>query len=134
MNPAAHRWLILPLLITVCAVRTGAWQSPCDRLCLTRIADAYFAAMVAHDPKKAALAPNVRFTEDTQVRTIGEGLWKTASEAPTTFKVYVADPVAGQLGGIVMMKDAGKPVQVTVRLKVQNQQITEAEHLVCGAT
>ena len=130
MNPAAHRWLILPLLITVCAVRTGAWQSPCDRLCLTRIADAYFAAMVAHDPKKAALAPNVRFTEDTQVRTIGEGLWTTASEAPTTFKVHVADPVAGQLGGIVMMKDAGTPVQVTVRLKVQNQQITEAEHLV----
>jgi len=86
---ADHRWLVLPLLIAVCAARTGAWQTACDRICLTRIADAYFAAMAAHDPTKAPLAANVRFTEQTQVKPIGDGLWKTASEAPTTFKVYI---------------------------------------------
>ena len=47
-------------------------------------------AMVAHDPSKAPIAKDVRFTEQTQVKTIGDGLWKTASEGPTTFKVYVA--------------------------------------------
>ena len=71
--------------------------------------------MAVHDSKKAPLAPNVRFTEQTQVKMVGEGLWKTASEAPTTFKIYVADPLVGQIGGIVMMKDAGKPIQVAVR-------------------
>jgi hypothetical protein len=83
-------------------------QASCDRNCLNRAADAWFAAMVAHDPGRAPIASNARFTEQTQVQPIGEGLWKTASEAPTTFKIYVADPVAGQIGGIVMMKDAGK--------------------------
>jgi len=121
---------LLPLLMLVCVGSSAHAQAACDRTCLTKIADDYFAAMVAHDPKKVAIAPNARFTEQTEVKAIGNGLWKTASEAPTTFKVYVADPVAGQLGGIVMMKDAGKPIQLTVRLKIQNRQIVEAEHLI----
>lgn len=89
----------------------------CDKACLTGIADAYFAALVAHDPSKAAMAPNAKFTENAQVVAVGDGLWKTASEAPTNFKVYVPDPVAGQLGAIVLMKDAGKPIQLALRLK-----------------
>lgn len=105
-------------------------QATCDRACLTGIADAWFAAIAAHDPAKAPTAPTTRFTEQTLVRQIGEGLWKTASEAPTTFTIYVADPVAGQIGGIVMMKDAGKPIQVAVRMKIRNRQIVEAEHLI----
>jgi hypothetical protein len=28
------------------------------------------------------------------------------------------------------MKDAGKPIQVGARLKVENRQIVEAEHLI----
>ena len=63
---ADRRWLFVALLIVVCSARTGAWQAACDRLCLTRIADAYFAAMVAHDSKKAPRAANVRFTEQTE--------------------------------------------------------------------
>ncbi|HEV8396989.1 MAG TPA: hypothetical protein VGQ37_22060 [Vicinamibacterales bacterium] len=121
-----------------------AQQATCDRTCLNRIADAYIAALVAHDPAKAPLAPNVTFTEQAQVRAIGEGLWKTAIEGPTTFKIPVADPVAGQIGVILMMMAdvpppparAGGPapapgppaVQLALRLKVQNQKITEAEH------
>ena len=55
---ADRRWLFVALLIVVCSVRTGAWQAACDRACLMRIAD--FASMMAHDPKKAPLAANVR--------------------------------------------------------------------------
>lgn len=120
----------LPLFMLVCAPGNASAQSACDRACLTGIADQYFAAIAAHDLKKAPMAPNARFTEQTQVKAVGDGLWKTASEAPTTFKVYVADPVVGQIGGIVTMKDAGKPIQLAVRLKVQNRQIVEAEHLI----
>jgi hypothetical protein len=125
-----RRLILLPLLIIVYAARTAAAQTACDRACLARVADEYFAAMVAHDPSKAPLAKDVRFTEQTQVKAIGDGLWKTASEGPTSFKIYVPDPVVGQIGGIVMMKDAGKPIQVAVRLEVQNRQIVEAEHLI----
>jgi hypothetical protein len=131
MTAAVGRPLIvLSLFVILCAARSAAAQTACDRACLTKVADDYFAAVVAHDPSKAPLANNVRFTEQTQVKTVGDGLWKTASEAPTTFKIYVADPVVSQIGAIVMMKDAGKPVQLALRLKVQNHQITEAEHLI----
>jgi hypothetical protein len=76
------------------------------------------------------MAPGAKFTENTQAVAVGEGLWKTASEAPTNFKVYVPDPIAGQLGAIVIMKDAGRPIQLALRIKVVNKQITEAEHII----
>jgi hypothetical protein len=110
--------------------QTGA---SCDRACLTGIADGYFAALAAHNPSKAPMAPSAKFTEQAQMVAVGEGLWKTATEAPTTFKIYVADPVAGQIGGIVMMKD-NRPIEVAFRLKIQNRQITEAEHLIAAIT
>jgi hypothetical protein len=129
-SAACRRVVLLSLLIVACVARSASSQAGCDRACLRRVADEYFAAIVAHDPAKAPIAKDARFTEQSQARAVGEGLWKTASEGPTTFKVYVADPIAGQVGGIVMMKDSGKPIQLAVRLKVQNRQIVEAEHLI----
>src|SRR5262245_54872877 len=129
-GPVCRRVMWLFTWIPICRAPAATPQTVCDRACLTRVADDYFAAMVAHDPSKASIAPNARFTEQTQVKAIGDGLWKTASEAPTTFKVYVADPVVSQIGAIVTMKDAGKPIQLALRLKVRNRQITEAEHLI----
>ena len=108
----------------------GGAPGSCDKTCLTGLADAYFAALVAHDPSKAAMAPGAKFTENAQVVNVGEGLWKTATEAPTAFKIYVPDPVAGQLGAIVLMKESGKPIQLALRLKVVNKQIAEAEHII----
>jgi hypothetical protein len=42
----------------------------------------------------------------------------------------VPDPVSGQIGFIGMMEESGKPIQLGLRLKVENGAITEAEHLV----
>jgi hypothetical protein len=107
----------------------------CDRACLLAIADSYLSALVAHDPSKAPIAPNAKFTEQAQVMAVGEGsLWKNATSVSTTFKIPVPDPVAGQIGMIVMMKessgtaDPDRDVEVALRLKVVNRQITEAEH------
>ena len=139
--------LLVALTVSTAAQRSGG-TGDCDRACLTGIADAYIAALVAHAPSKAPLASNVRFTEQAQALKVGEGLWKTTTQGPTTFKIVVADPIAGQVGVIVMMKaDLGPPpvnpitgtappvppgpadVQLAFRLKVQKKQITEAEHL-----
>ncbi len=81
---------------------------------------------------------------------VGEGLWKSAVQGPTTFTIAVADPVAGQIGLILMMKaDLGQApvgvnitgappaplppgpadVQLALRLKVEKRRITEAEHI-----
>jgi hypothetical protein len=119
--------------------QAGRAAQACDHVCLTSIADSYLAALVAHDPAKAPMAPNAKFTEQAQVLAVGEGLWKTASEGPTTFKIPVPDPVAGQIGLIVMMKEktresGERAVQLALRLKVQNRQITEAEHVMARIT
>ena len=144
--------LLLGLAAPVSAQRTGG-TGDCDRACLTGIADAYIAALVAHTPSKAPLASKVKFTEQAQVLEVGEGLWKTTTQGPTTFKIAVADPIAGQVGMIVMMKaELGPPavnpitgtappvppgpadVQLAFRLKVQKKQITEAEHIYARIT
>jgi len=102
----------------------------CDRACLNGIVDAYLAALVAHDPSKVRIAPGAKFVENVTPTSVGEGFWKTASEAPTTFRIYVPDPVAQQVGFIGVMKEADKPVQLGLRLKLRDGQIVEVEHLI----
>jgi len=103
---------------------------PCDRDCLIALTDTYLAALVAHDPSKAPLASNVKFVENVTRLKPGEGLWKTASATPTTFKIYVPDPVAQQVGFIGMMESESKPVEVALRLKLIDGKIGEAEQIV----
>ena len=55
----------------------GPPGAACDRACLLGIADAYFAALVAHEPSKAPMASNTKFTEQTRELKVGEGLWTT---------------------------------------------------------
>jgi hypothetical protein len=102
----------------------------CDRSCLIHTMDNYIAALVAHDPSKVNFAPDVKFVENIERIKPGEGLWKTASAPPTTFKIYVPDPVSEQVGLMCMMQENGKPIQLVVRLKLENGKIVEAEHLI----
>ena len=55
----------------------SAATAACDRTCLKNIAEQYLAAFVAHDPSKAPLAADARYTEMSVPTKIGEGLWKT---------------------------------------------------------
>src|SRR6476620_3403835 len=96
---------VVAMLLTAAPAFAGAGQSAaCDRACLQNIADSYVAALVAHDPSKAPMAPDVKFTEQTKDLKVGEGLWKSAVSASTTFKIPVPDPVSGQIGELLMMK------------------------------
>ncbi len=125
---------VIAAAIVLTAAFTGlvraADSAVCDRACLIKMTDSYLAALLAHDPGKVPLSPDVKFVENVTRMQPGDGLWKTASEAPSTFKIYVCDPIAGQVGFIGVMKENGKPIQFGLRLKVRNGQITEAEHLV----
>ncbi len=119
--------------VAVSAVKHGVRQAaarPCDRACLVALVDTYLAAVVAHDPSKAPLASDIRFVENVKRLKPGEGLWKTATAGPTTFKIYVPDPVSQQVGFIGVMESEGKPVQVGLRLKLVGGKIVEAEELV----
>jgi len=102
----------------------------CDRACLVSIMDGYMDAIFKHDP--AAVPPlsiEVRMTENTGEMTVGEGvLWRNKVE-PTSFKIYVADPIAGQVAQQARLKIAGRDALVAVRLKIDRGKIQEIEQL-----
>jgi hypothetical protein len=102
----------------------------CDRACLRTVADSYIAAMVAHDPSKAPLAPGVVTVENLEKIQPGAGLWRTLTAAPGDFRIYVPDPVAQQVGLIAMLTEGDHPIEVGIRLKLVNGRIVEAEHVV----
>jgi hypothetical protein len=118
------------LSIAAAAMSSAASAAQCDRACLDKTVDTYIAALVAHDSSQVAFAKDVKFVENTLPMKPGQGLWKTASEAPTTFKIYVPDPVAQQVGFLCVMKEGDKPIQFGLRLKLRDGKITEAEHLI----
>jgi hypothetical protein len=112
----------------------AATAANCDRACLDKTVDTYLAALVAHNASQVSFASDVKFVENTVPMKPGEGLWKSASEGPATFKIYVPDPVAQQVGFLCLMKehdkDGDKPIQFGLRLKLKDGKITEAEHLI----
>jgi len=120
-------WMLAAL--AACAAQ-AAPPAKCDRDCLHKLADDYVAALVAHDPARVPLARDVRMVENIQRIKPGEGLWKTASAVPSTFRIYVPDAVAQQVGYMAVLQEDGKPIQLALRLKYEGGRITEAEHLV----
>jgi hypothetical protein len=109
---------------------TQASAADLDRAALIKLANDYFAAVVAHDPGKAPLAPDVKTVENARRIKPGEGLWKTTTAGPTEFRIVVPDTTSQQVGGMFMMQAENKPAQVGFRLKVVNGKITEAEHMI----
>ncbi|MGH8150868.1 MAG: hypothetical protein ACRETB_12970 [Steroidobacteraceae bacterium] len=94
--------------------------------------NSYLAALVAHDPARVPLSPHVEFVENAVPMHPGEGLWKTAEALPTTFKIYVPDPVSEEIGLLCVMRASGEPIEVAFRLKIRRGEIVAAEHLWTG--
>jgi len=127
-------WMFLLGLVAATILAVPAWGEPpaakCNRACLDKTVDDYLAAVVAHDPSKVAFAADVKFVENTVPMKPGDGLWKTASALPTTFKIYVPDPVSEQVGFLCVMQENDKPIEFGLRLKLSDGKIVEAEHLI----
>jgi hypothetical protein len=107
----------------------AAAASSCDYDCLTGFVNQYLQALVAHDPGKLAAAPNVRFTENTEHLKLGDALWGTIS-ALGDYKIYFADPQAGEAGIETTIRENGTPAILLLRLRVVNHRITEVETIV----
>jgi hypothetical protein len=121
---------VLALAGHALAAHAARGAADCDRQCLDQTVDRYLDALVAHDPTQVKIAPGAKFVENTKPTPIGEGLWKSASAAPTTFKLYVPDPVAQQVGFIGVMQEGGMPIQLALRLQLDHGRIVEIEHLI----
>jgi hypothetical protein len=106
--------------------------APCDRQCLEGFVNQYLVAMVAHDASKAPFAGNVKFTENAKILSLSkpvEGLWVTATDLDP-YKFYVADPKAGQVAFVGLVKENDKTALLSMRLKIENKKIAEVESVV----
>lgn len=105
---------------------TGPIPLNCDRACLEGLVDQYVAALAARDPRRLPLSADVKYTENDQLMDIGDGFWKTV-EGPGNYKHVFADPEFGQVVFMGTMHEAGKPLLMSVRLRIQLGRITEVE-------
>jgi len=123
------------LTLFLCAAsRTSARPSPsaandCDRTCLNGFVDQYLAAILAHDPSKLPHTPTAKYSENNVVLELGDGLWATASGIGS-YKIYMDDPQAGEVGFFGVVEEDGHPGILGVRLKVVKHKVTEIETIV----
>jgi hypothetical protein len=107
---------------------TGPIPLNCNRACLEGMVNQYLAALAAHDPKRLPLSANVKYTENDQVLELGDGFWKTV-EGPGNYKHIFVDSEAGQVVFMGTMHEAGKPLLMSLRLRIQLGRITEVESM-----
>ncbi|HEY1758753.1 MAG TPA: hypothetical protein VGG72_25500 [Bryobacteraceae bacterium] len=126
MKPTA--WIRLALILSLAALTPGARAAAadCDRECLRGFITQYLDAMVAHKPSALPLAEPVKFTEDTVRKTLGDGLWKTASGL-RKYRQDILDVRQGVAASQVVVEEGGMPVMLMLRLKVTGKKITEVE-------
>jgi hypothetical protein len=103
--------------------------SDCDRTCLKAALDQYLNAVIKHDPSAAPLFVAFRQTENATVVRLGTGMWKTMTGLGKLQRRYL-DQVSGQAGYFGIVEEGSNSAIVTVRVKVENRKITEAEWLI----
>lgn len=122
--------ILLCILLIGPVLNYGCSGKKPDRADMVALMDRYLAAVAAHDPSGIPLASNAKLVENTVVTPIGEGLWKTATGGPTEFKIYVADTVGESVGFMGVIENDDRPVLLGARLKLENGEITEIDHMV----
>jgi len=129
MNRLLLGCLVLVMVPGVAFAQGQPATGPCDRTCLVGFIDQYLDALVAQDPKRLSVTPSVKFTENGQRLTLGDGFWNSVT-GKGTYRVDIADPAAGQVGTFVTMREApGTPLIMALRLKVENRRLAEIEVL-----
>ena len=110
----------------------GGWAPiTCDRACLTRFIDAYYAALIANDPRALAQAAKARITLNGDDAPLAKVFWDSAQKVRWRF-----DAVNERLGDtgtqVVITNADGSETMEMLRLKVANGAITEMEILRCN--
>jgi len=127
--------LFVVLLLATAASPAPAQGNACDRACLEGTVDKFLDAFIKHEPKLVPLSSNVKYTENGQRLEPGDGSWRTMV-GKGTYRLFVDDVPAGQVAFIGTLREEdrqkkdGNAVLVALRLKVDQQQISEIELLV----
>ncbi len=111
----------------------------CERSCLEGFVDQYLDALIDNNPASVSLAADVRFTENGQRLNLRDGLWQTM-QAKGDYRIFVTDVPAQQVAFLsTIFEEHRDPAQMTpallsLRLRIENNQISEIEHFVVRST
>ena len=113
--------LLSPLLYS-----TAASAQDCNRDCLTTHLNTYLEAVAAPTPATGNLWVGFRQTENSVVIPEGQGVWASVTGLGSVQRRYLdtAQGAAGYYGTVMMGEEEAV---VALRLKVQWDQVTEAE-------
>lgn len=101
----------------------------CDAACLKDIALQYLQALLKQDYRDLPWGEQVDHTENDVGLMIGEGLWGTAT-AVSDDRLLVADANTGNVIWMGIVEEHGQPAYLGLRLRVEDQKITEVETVV----
>jgi hypothetical protein len=126
------QWAACAALFTIGSNEAAFAQATCDRDCLRSTLERYLDAVVAHDPSKAPLVVGFRQTENAINVAPGSGVWKSVTALGKVQRRYL-DPVSGQAGYYGTVMEGDETAVVTVRVRVENRELTEAEWYIARA-
>jgi len=109
--------------------RQNAALPGATRAWLYKVLDSYLAALKARDPQRVKWAPRVRNTENNVALAVGDGLWGTITTLGS-YDLRFADTLTGQVGFFGTVTETTDTSAFTLRLKVENGAVAEAEALV----
>jgi len=123
--------VVLAVLLAACsgASRSAPDAPTCDRACLEGLINQFMAAMVAHDASALSLNDSFAYIENNQSLQPGTGSWQTL-QSFGSYRHYFADPEAGQAAIITTMRENNAAGLFTLRIKVENGKLSEAEAII----
>lgn len=131
MTKSTRRSIGTGLLFAIGA--TGALaQEECDRGCLRDMLDSYLEAVVAHDPSEADLVTGFRQTENAINVAPGRGTWQSVTALGAVQRKYY-DEVSGQAAYYGTVMEGTETAIVTIRVRVEDRMLTEAEWYIARA-
>lgn len=98
----------------------------CDRECLSSSLMRYMNGVVKNAPEDAGIIVGFRQTENAVVKPLGAGTWQSVT-ALREVQRHFLDPVSGQAAYFGLVEEGGKLAVVSVRVRVVDRQVTEAE-------
>ena len=120
------RQMVVGVLVVIGSVGRASAQAACDRTCLRTLLDQYLAAVISHDPQAAPLRVGFRQTENAINVSPGGGVWRTVTGLGKMQRRYL-DAVSGQAGYYGLIEEDGNTALATVRVRIENRRLTEAE-------
>jgi hypothetical protein len=125
---------------------TTATNTTCDRRCLLKIMTVYTDAISTKNTSAIPISPNAKITNNGNTTSLGTGLiWQTPGSLRLPYRNVQIDPVTGSATLFALITNVTVPVTSTpelidnppagqwwyvgLRLKVENQLITEIEEL-----